>query len=93
MQGCQHARGALCCCCNVAVRAAHAYPHHGDTTAAAAAATLHLLHDLQSLNPLPYVAMAANCTLGSLYGQITHDAYIYVPNMIGLMLSECAEQG
>lgn len=81
----------MCCCCNVAVRAAHAYPHHGDTTAAAA--TLYLLHDLQSLNPLPYVAMAANCTLGSLYGQITHDAYIYVPNMIGLMLSECAEQG
>lgn len=42
---------------------------------------------LNSLNPLPYVAMAANCTLGSLYGQITQDAYIYFPNMIGLMLS------
>jgi hypothetical protein len=51
------------------------------------------MHGPQSLNPLPYVAMAANCTLGSLYGQITHDAYIYFPNMIGLLLSECADTG
>jgi uncharacterized ion transporter superfamily protein YfcC len=42
----------------------------------------------QGLNPLPSVAMAANCTLGSIYGQITQDCYIYFPNSIGLILSE-----
>jgi hypothetical protein len=41
----------------------------------------------QGLNPLPSVAMAANCTLGSIYGQITQDCYIYFPNSIGLILS------
>jgi hypothetical protein len=48
-----------------------------------------LLFSLQGMNPLPAVAMAANSTLGSLYGQITHDWYIYIPNMCGVLLSEC----
>jgi hypothetical protein len=47
-----------------------------------------LLLCLQGMNPLPAVAMAANSTLGSLYGQITHDWYIYIPNMCGVLLSE-----
>jgi hypothetical protein len=40
------------------------------------------------MNPLPFIAMAANCTLGSLYGQITHDWYLWVANTAGVLLSE-----
>lgn len=43
--------------------------------------------DIKSLNPLPFIAMAANCTLGSLYGQITHDWYLWVANTAGVLLS------
>jgi hypothetical protein len=40
------------------------------------------------MNPLPFIAMAANCTLGSFYGQITHDWYLWVANTVGVLLSE-----
>lgn len=40
------------------------------------------------MNPLPFIAMAANCTLGSFYGQITHDWYLWCANTIGVLLSE-----
>lgn len=39
------------------------------------------------MNPLPFIAMAANCTLGSFYGQITHDWYLWCANTIGVLLS------
>jgi hypothetical protein len=42
------------------------------------------------MNPLPFIAMAANCTLGSFYGQITRDWYLIVANGVGVFLSECA---
>lgn len=56
-----------------------------DTTAAAAA---RCCCHAQSMNPLPFIAMAANCTLGSLYGQITHDWYLWVANTAGVLLSK-----
>lgn len=40
------------------------------------------------MNPLPFIAMAANCTLGSFYGQITRDWYLIVANGVGVCLSE-----
>lgn len=69
--------------------------HSGRSSAKAAhwhkaADTLLLLAPLhlQSMNPLPFIAMAANCTLGSFYGQITHDWYLWVANTVGVLLSE-----
>lgn len=76
----------------------HAVQMSYSTSAPSHHCTTLLLHSccccccgLQSLNPLPFVAMAANCTLGSMYGQITRDWYLYTANMIGVMLSESTE--
>jgi hypothetical protein len=54
----------------------------------AVAAAAAVVAAFQSMNPLPFIAMAANCTLGMLYGQITHDWYLWVANTIGVLLSK-----
>lgn len=42
--------------------------------------------ELGEMNPLPYVAMVANCVAWLLYGTLTHDFYVYASNIFGLLL-------
>jgi hypothetical protein len=49
----------------------------------------HLLRalSLQSLNPLPYVAMWANCVGWLVYSFITRDIYVLASNEPGLLIA------
>jgi len=41
---------------------------------------------MQVLNPLPMVAMMANCTAWLVYACFTTDRYVLVPNEVGVLL-------
>lgn len=42
---------------------------------------------LQSLNPLPYVAMWANCVAWLVYAFLTHDPYVLASNVPGVLIA------
>jgi hypothetical protein len=53
--------------------------YHSTLTAAAVV--------LQSLNPLPYVAMWANCVAWLVYAFLTHDPYVLASNVPGVLIA------